>query len=172
MPHRVDPRPATGRAATGSPPRRRALARLAAGALAGPAALAGCVAPIPLDGPGVAELPAPVPDWIGVRATEADDGRRFALARGASIAVALRVPSASGVGWRETEVPAGLVRTGRFSGPVWPPGAPSSPVAPAPVWQVLVFEAREPPGGELVLELVGDAPARPRRLTLRIAIGG
>ena len=53
-----------------------------------------------------------------------------------------------------------------------PSGAPSSPVAPAPVWQVLVFEAREAPGGELVLELGGDTAARPRRLTLRIAVGG
>jgi hypothetical protein len=64
------------------------------------------------------------------------------------------------------------VRTGRFTGPVWPKDAPSSRVAPPPLWQVFVFEAREGPGGELVLELVGETAARPRRLTLRVVVTG
>jgi hypothetical protein len=144
--------------------RRRALALLAV------APLAACVAPVSLDAPAVAELPPPVPDWIPIRATEADDGRRIELARGASLAVSLRAPTAAGVGWREVAMPVGLVRTGRFTGPVWPADAPSSRVAPAPLWQVFVFEARDGSGGELVLELAGDAAVRPRRLTLRIDV--
>ncbi|MEX0607131.1 MAG: hypothetical protein WD138_03770, partial [Halofilum sp. (in: g-proteobacteria)] len=39
-------------------------------ALGACALLAGCVAPLSLDAPAVSELPAPVPDWITVRATE------------------------------------------------------------------------------------------------------
>lgn len=144
--------------------RRRAVVALVA------APLAACVAPIPLDASSVTELPPPVPDWIGTRATEADDGRRVELARGASLAISLRVPTAAGVGWREVAVPAGLVRTGRFTGPVWPSDGPSSRVAPAPLWQVFVFEAREGAGGELALELAGDTAARPRRLVLRVVV--
>jgi hypothetical protein len=145
-------------------PRRHALALLAV------APLAACVAPVSLDAPAVAELSPPVPDWIATRATEADDGRRIELARGASLAVSLRAPTAAGVGWREVAVPAGLVRTGRFTGPVWPKDAPSSLVAPAPLWQVFVFEARDGAGGELALELTGDTAARPRRLVLRVDV--
>jgi hypothetical protein len=146
--------------------RRRALALLSA------VPLAACVQPIPLDGPAAAELPPPVPDWIAVRATEADDGRRIELARGASLAVTLRAPTAAGIGWREVVAPPGLVRTGRFTGPVWPKDAPSSRVAPPPLWQVFVFEAREGSGGDLVLELAGETVARPRRLTLRVVVTG
>jgi hypothetical protein len=144
--------------------RRRALGVFVA------APLAACVAPVPFDAPAVAELPPPVPDWIPTRATEADDGRRIELARGTSLAVSLRAPTAAGVGWREVAVPAGLVRTGRFTGPVWPSDAPSSRVAPAPLWQVFVFEAREGAGDELALELAGDTSARPRRLVLRVGV--
>jgi hypothetical protein len=147
--------------------RRHALAALS---ILAAVPVAGCVAPIPLDGPAWAELPSPVPDWIAVRATEADDGRRIELARGASLAVSLRVPTAAGIGWRETAVPPGLVRTGRFTGPVWPKEAPSSLVAPAPLWQVFVFEAREGPGGELVLELADERGARLDRLRLRVDV--
>lgn len=147
--------------------RRRALAALS---ILAAAPLGGCVGPVPLDAPPRAELPPPVPDWIGVRATEADDGRRVELPRGASLAVSLRVPGAAGIGWRERLVPPGLARTGRFTGPVWPKDAPSSAVSPAPIWQVFVFEAREGPGGELVLELNGESAARPRRLTLRVDV--
>jgi hypothetical protein len=147
--------------------RRRALAALTALAAA---PLGGCVGPVPLDAPALAELPPPVPDWIGVRATEADDGARVELARGASLAVSLRVPGGAGIGWRERIVPSGLVRTGRFTGPVWPKDAPSSPVTPPPIWQVLVFEAREGPGGDLVLELDGETGTRPRRLSLRVLV--
>lgn len=145
-------------------PRRRALVLLAV------APLAACVAPMPLDARATVELPPPVPDWITTRATEADDGRRIELARGASLAVSLRTPTAAGVGWREVATPAGLVRTGRFTGPVWPKDAPSSIVAPAPLWQVFVFEAREGIGGELALELAGDMLARLRRIVLRIDV--
>ncbi len=152
---------------SGGSPRRRALAVLS---LSGVAPLAACVAPLPLDAPPVVELPPPVPDWVAARATEADDGRRIELARGASLAVALRAPTAAGIGWREVAVPAGLVRTGRFTGPVWPKDAPSSAVAPAPLWQVFVYEARVGRGGDLVLDLAGDPVARPRRLTLRVVV--
>ncbi len=152
--------------ATGRIRRRRVLAALPLLAV-GP--LAGCVEPMPLDVAPVAELPPPVPEWVRARATEADDGRRVELARGESLAVSLRAPTAAGLGWREVAVPVGLVRTGRFTGPVWPKGAPSSAVAPPPLWQVFVFEAREGPGGDLVLELAGESAARPRRLTLRVA---
>ena len=153
--------------APGRAPRRRLLAALS-GLAAAP--LAGCVGPIPLDAPPVAELPPPVPEWIVARATEADDGRRVELARGASLAVSLRAPSAAGIGWREVAVPPGLVLTGRFTGPVWPKGAPTSAVLPPPLWQVFVFEAREPGGGDLVLELGGETVSRPRRLSLRVAV--
>ncbi len=148
-------------------PRRRALAVLSLSAVA---PLAACVAPLPLDAPPVVELAPPVPDWVAARATEADDGRRVELARGASLAVALRAPTAAGIGWREVAVPAGLVLTGRFAGPVWPRDAPASAVAPPPLWQVFVFEARAGCGGDLVLDLAGETVARPRRLTLRVVV--
>lgn len=135
----------------------------------GVAGLAGCVAPLSLDGPSVAELPAPVPDWVSVRVTEADDGRRVELARGASIAVALRAPALSGLEWREAATPAGLVRTGVTRGPVWPPDAPASTRAPPPVWQVFVFEAREAVGGELAFELASDG-GRVRRVSIRVSV--
>lgn len=153
----------------GGSPRRRALAALSVPVVA---PLAACVAPLPLDAPPVVELPPPVPDWVAARATEADDGRRVELAPDASLAVALRAPTAAGIGWREVAVPAGLVLTGRFTGPVWPKGAPSSAVAPPPLWQVFVYEARWGRGGALVLDLAGEAPARPRRLTLHVVVGG
>lgn len=152
-----------------APGRRRLLAALL------PAAwlLGACVAPLSLDGPSVAELPAPVPDWIVTRLTEADDGRSVGLAPGAAIAMSLRAPVAGGLGWLVSEAPAGLVLTGRFTGPVWPPGVTDSAVAPAPLWQVFVFEARgpAPASGRLVLELRGgpDAP-RPRRVAIGISL--
>ncbi|RPH43773.1 MAG: hypothetical protein EHM87_12755 [Burkholderiales bacterium] len=153
-------------------PRRRELARLAR--LAGLAAgllLAGCVAPISLDGPAVAELPAPVPDWIGLRVSEADDGRRVELPVGDSVAVTLKVPSGAGLGWVLVGQPPTLAQTGRYSGPVWPPDAPGSAVTPRPLWQVFVFEARAPGEGEVVLELDGAGlGTRPRRLAVRIAV--
>jgi hypothetical protein len=135
--------------------------------------LGACAAPLSLEGPAVAELPAPVPDWIATRLTEADDGRSVALGPGAAIAVSLRVQAASGVGWLVTAAPEGLVLTGRFTGPVWPPGATDSAVTPAPLWQVFVFEARAAAiaPGRLVFELRGgpDAP-RPRRVSIGISL--
>ena len=148
--------------------RRRRLLGAGAGALVGMMTGA-CTAPIALDGPAVAELAAPVPEWIVLRFTEADDGRRIELPVGDSIAVTLRVPSASGQGWVLLGQPPMLAQTGRYSGPVWPPGAPGSAAVPAPLWQVFVFEARRPGEGELVLDLDGAGLAsRPRRLTLRV----
>lgn len=166
MPETARP-PGGGPTARRAAGRRRLLASLPATWLLG-----ACVAPLSLEGPAVAELPAPVPDWIATRLTEADDGRSVGLAPGASIALSLRAPAAAGIGWTVTEAPAWLVLTGRFTGPAWPPGAPDSAVAPAPLWQVFVFEARGAAmaPGRLVLELQGgpDAP-RPRRIVLRIA---
>jgi len=135
--------------------------------------LGACVAPLSLDGAAVAELPSPVPDWITTRLTEADHGRSVVLAPGSVMAVSLRAPAAAGVGWLLVEAPEGLVLTGRFTGPVWPPGAPDSVVAPAPLWQVFVFEARAAAKapGRLVLELRGgpDAP-RPGRVVIGVAL--
>lgn len=151
--------------------RRRTLLATLVAALAPLAA--GCTAPIPLDAPPASELPPPVPDWIATRATEADDGRRVALAPGASLAVALRVPAGAGLGWVVVERPDGLEQTGRTSGPTWPPGAPSNPAAPPPLWQVFVFEARRAVDGPLRLELRGpDGPARPRSVVLRVVPPG
>jgi hypothetical protein len=147
---------------------RTRLAALAAGLL-----LAACAAPLSLDAPAVAELPAPVPDWVAVRATEADDGRRVELARGGSIAVSLRAPTAAGAGWVVAGTPAGLALTGRYTGPVWPPGAPASALAAGAVWQVFVFQARAPGEGRLRFELRGDeavAPAPPRAVTLGVSV--
>jgi hypothetical protein len=147
--------------------RRRLLAAVPA------LALAACAAPIPLDGPVAVELPPPIPDWVPIRLAEADDGRRIELARGASVAVALRAPASAGVGWAPVEVPAGLAITGRTSGPVWPPGAPSSRVAPAPVWQVFVFEARAAGEGVVAFALASpDASARARRVAFRVVVTG
>jgi hypothetical protein len=146
---------------------------LAAALLAGAVQLAGCAAPLSLDAPAVAELPAPVPDWITVRATEADDGRRITLARAGSMSVALRAPSGAGTGWIVAGQPAGLALTGRFTGPVWPPGAPASATVPAPIWQVFVFEALAPGEGTLRFELRGTealGPSRPRSLVLRVTV--
>lgn len=133
-------------------------------------ALTACVAPVSLDAPPVAELPAPVPAFVTTRLLEDDRGRRIVLKRGESFAVSLRAPVASGIGWSVTRVPSGLVPTGRFSGPVWPPGAPSSTLAPAPLWQVFVFETVSVGEDELVIELSGPDGDRPRRFTLRIAV--
>jgi hypothetical protein len=136
-------------------------------------ALAACAAPVPLDAPAVAELPAPIPEWIRARATETDDGRRFVLPVSGSLAVALRAPSAAGLGWVVTESPSGLVATGRFTGPVWPAGAPISRVSPAPVWQVFVFEARAPGAGRLRFELRGGELLKsepPRSVTLQVDV--
>lgn len=149
---------------------RRGVLRTAATAAGVALIAAGCIAPVSLDAPPVSELPPPVPDWIATRVTEADDGRRIALAVGGSFAVSLRVPLGAGIGWTVLERPAGLAMTGRTSGPVWPPGAPASPAVPPPLWQVFVFEARTPVDGPLILELGGtEAGARPRRLVLRVA---
>ena len=145
--------------------RRRVLA-VAAGALA---LVAGCATHVPLDAPPVSELPPPVPAWVGVRATEADAGRRIAVRAGESLALVLRVPAAAGVGWVVVEASSGLAATGRLAGPVWPADAPPSPVAPAPVWQVFVFEAREPGPGRVVLEFAGSG-AQPRRLEFPVGI--
>ncbi|MEI7445799.1 MAG: hypothetical protein WCK28_12990 [Burkholderiales bacterium] len=150
-------------AAAPVPARRRALVASAALAVLA----TGCIAPVPLDAPPVAELPPPVPDWITIRATEADDLRRVALAVGASFAVSLRVPAEAGQGWIVVGQPDGLELTGRWSGPVWPPGAPANPALPPPLWQVFVFEARRAVDGPLVLELRGaETAARPRRVSL------
>jgi hypothetical protein len=132
--------------------------------------LAGCAAPLALDGPAYAELPAPIPEWIAVRATDTDDGRRFELARGASIAIALRAPAAAGLGWLVARTPPMLRQTGRFSGPVWPPEAPASRTSPAPLWQVFVFEAREPGEDTLLLELRGGGGDRPDRFAIRLSV--
>ncbi len=130
------------------------------------AALGGCAAPVSLDAPAVAELPPPVPEWIRARAAESDDGRRYELAVGESIAFTLRVPAAAGVSWMPTGVPDHLELTGRTSGPVWPPGAPgASAVAPAPIWQVFVFEARRAGDGIVYFDL-GSGP--PRRVVYRV----
>jgi hypothetical protein len=142
-------------------------------ALGACALLAGCVAPLSLDAPAVSELPAPVPGWITVRATEADDGRRVELGQGASIAVALRSPTVAGLGWMMRDPPTTLVLTGRYTGPVRPPGAPVSMAAPDAVWQVFVFEARAPGEALLRFELRGAeavAPAPPRSVTLRVVV--
>jgi hypothetical protein len=170
MPESTSSPPVTGALprSAGSSRRRRLMALLPAAWLLG-----ACVAPLSLDGTAVAELPAPVPDWIGTRLTEADHGRDVALAPGTAFAVSLRAPAAAGVGWLVTEMPDGLVQTGRFTGPVWPPGTPDSVVSPAPLWQVFVFEARGAamPPGRLVLELRGgpDAP-RPRRVAIGVSL--
>ncbi|MCX7228999.1 MAG: hypothetical protein NTW15_08295 [Burkholderiales bacterium] len=146
--------------------RRGLMLGAAAGAL-----LAACTAPLPLDAPPVSELPAPVPDWIALRVGEADDGRRVELPVGDSIAVAVRVPSAAGLGWIVVGQPPVLVQTGRYSAPVWPPGAPGSAALPTPLWQVFVFEARRVGEGELAFELDGAAGAsRARRLGIRVAV--
>jgi hypothetical protein len=149
--------------------RRRVL--LATSALAVP--VAGCVAPVSLDAPAVAEQPAPVPDWIPVRLGEADHGRLVTLAPGESVAVALRAPSASGAGWIVRDAPASLVQTGRYSRPVWPAGAPASVTGPGPVWQVFVFEAGAPAAERrLAFELRGDVPGvdRPPVAVYRIVV--
>jgi hypothetical protein len=142
--------------------------------VAAPAALlAACAAPIPLDGPSAAELAPPVPDWIVLRLTEADDGRRVELARGGSLAVALRAPASAGIGWTPAATPEVLAMTGRTSGPVWPADAPQSRVAPAPVWQVFVFEARA--AGEVTLSFAlpaVDASTRARRVAFRVVVAG
>jgi hypothetical protein len=146
---------------------------LSAALLVGVAQLAGCAAPLSLDAPAVAELPAPVPEWITVRVSEADDGRRIELARAGSMAVALRVPSGAGTGWIVVGQPSGLALTGRFTGPVWPPGAPASATVPAPIWQVFVFEALAPGEGTLRFELRGNealGSSRARSLTLRVTV--
>jgi hypothetical protein len=146
----------------------RRVLMLAAGA---GATLAACSAPLPLDAPPVAELPAPVPDWIALRVGEADDGRRVELPVGDAIAVAVRVPSAAGLGWILVGQPPVLAQTGRYSGPVWPPGAPGSAALPTPLWQVFVFEARRIGEGELAFELDGAVGAsRARRLAIRVAV--
>jgi hypothetical protein len=133
--------------------------------------LAACTAPLPLDAPPVAELPAPVPDWIALRVGEADDGRRVELPVGDSIAVTMRVPSAAGLGWVLVGQPPALGQTGRYTGPVWPPGVPGSAALPTPLWQVFVFEARRVGEGELAFELDGSAEAsRARRLGIRLAV--
>ena len=74
MPETVRP-PGGGPTARRAAGRRRLLALLPATWLLG-----ACVAPLSLEGPAVAELPAPVPDWIATRLTEADDGRSVGLA--------------------------------------------------------------------------------------------
>jgi hypothetical protein len=140
------------------------------GAAAG-AMLAACTAPVPLDASPVEALPAPVPDWIGLRVGEADDGRRVELPVGDSIAVTVRVPAAAGLGWVLLGQPPGVAQTGRYSGPVWPPGAPGSAALPTPLWQVFVFEARRLGEGELAFELDGAVGAsRARRLGIRVTV--
>lgn len=135
------------------------------------ALLVACTAPLPLDAPPVSELPAPVPDWIVLRVGEADDGRGVELPVGDSIAVAVRVPAAAGLGWILVGQPPVLAQTGRYSGPVWPPGAPGSAALPTPLWQVFVFEARRIGEGELAFELEGAAGAsRARRFGIRVAV--
>jgi len=133
----------------------------------------GCVAPVPLDAPPVAELLAPVPDWIPTRLTEADHGRLVELGSGTSVAVILRAPSASGAGWIVREAPPSLVATGRYSRPVWPPGTPASVTGAGPVWQVFVFEAGAPADERrLAFELRGDVPGggRPATAVYRIVV--
>ena len=148
------------------PTRRRALGAAAALAALG---AAGCTAPLSLDSPSVAELPAPVPDWITIRAGLEDDGRRYELAPGETIAIALRAPSGAGAGWAVVEAASMLRQTGRTSAPVWPPGAPASRVAPAPLWQVFAFEATRPGEGIVELALAGpDGPVR--RWTIRVSV--
>ena len=147
--------------------RRRVLAVAAAAAAL--ALVAGCATHVPLDVPPVAEQPPPVPSWVGVRATEADAGRRITVRAGESLALVLRVPAATGAGWVVAEASPGLSATGRLAGPVWPADAPSSPIAPAPVWQVFVFEATTPGPGRVVLELAGTG-ARPRRLEFPVEV--
>jgi hypothetical protein len=137
-----------------------AVRRVALLAMSGLVALAaGCAAPVPLDAPAIAEQAAPVPDWIPLRLGEADHGRLVTLAPGESVAVALRAPSASGMGWVAREIPESLVQTGRYSRPVWPPGTPASVTGSGPVWQVFVLEARAPASERrLAFELRGDVP--------------
>ena len=148
--------------------RRRRRALHAVSCVLATVMLGGCATPVPLDAPAVGELPPPVPAWIRDRAAESDDGRRYELAVGESIAVTLRVPAAAGVSWIPAGVPDHLELTGRTSGPVWPPGAPgASAVAPAPIWQVFVFEARRPGDGILYFDL-GSGP--PRRVVYRVAV--
>ena len=147
--------------------RRAALTVLGASIVVG---VSGCVAPVSLDGPPAAESPAPVPSWITLRFEEADRGRTIRVDRGESFAVSLRVPSAAGIGWTVTRLPAGLRSTGRFTGPVGSPGGPTSPVTPTPLWQVFVFEAREPVEDELVIERSGPDGERPGRFVLRIVV--
>lgn len=154
-------------AASGSTRRRALVGSAALVALA--AVCAGCATPVPLDAPPTAELPPPVPDWIAIRATEADDRRRIVLDAGASMAVSLRVPTGAGQGWIVVARPDGLEQTGRTSGPVWPPGAPASAAAPPPLWQVFTFEARRAFDGPLELELRGGEAARLRRLVLFVS---
>lgn len=133
------------------------------------AVLVGCAAPVSLDGPPVAELPAPVPDWVAVRAGEADDGRRIELQTGVSVAIALRAPGAAGAGWTVGWMPSHLALTGRSSGPVWPAGAPGAQVATPPVWQVFVFEARAPGEGTVELLLRAADGTTLRRYALVVA---
>ena len=137
------------------------------------AVVAGCAAPVSLEGPPVAETSAPVPDWIPTRLTEADHGRLVELASGTSVAVVLRAPSASGAGWIVREAPASLTQTGRYSRPVWPPGVPASVTGAGPVWQVFVFEAGAPAGERrLAFELRSDTPGggRPATAVYRIVV--
>jgi len=146
----------------------------AAGALALAGWLAGCAAPVPLPlppvGPASGELPAPVPEWVIHRLTEADDGRRIELPPGASLAVSLRAPAAAGAGWALVGPPANLALAGRFSGPVWPPDAPAPRLAPPPVWQVFVFEAREPGIGPVAFELLGYGVGAARRVRFTVDV--
>jgi hypothetical protein len=134
--------------------------------------LAACAAPVPLPSadPSVGELPAPVPEWITHRVTDTDDGRRIELPLGAALAVSLRAPAAAGAGWVLSRQPANLTLTGRFSGPVWPPEAPAPRLAPPPVWQVFVFEAREPGDSQVAFDLVGSSAAVPSR-RVRFTVG-
>jgi len=136
------------------------------------ACLAGCAAPVPLPplGAGTGELPPPVPEWVGLRVTEADHGRLIGLPTGASLAVSLRAPAAAGTGWVPAPPPAPLALVGRFSGPAWPPDVPAPRLTPPPVWQVFVLEARQPGVGVLAFELPGDGAAGVRRVRFTVEV--
>lgn len=116
--------------------------------IAGVLALGACA---PAEEPSMASVPAPTPDDVTTRVTEAQNGQTIMVAVDERFAVELVGVPTAGYQWEPTQMPAFLTRAGEVSGNTTQ--AQSEPgYTGGHHWEVLMFAATEAGEGELVLE--------------------
>jgi predicted secreted protein len=115
-------------------------------------ALAACApTETPKQDSGQSMLPAPTPEDVAVRINADQNGQTVEVAVGQRFAVELVGVPTAGYVWQPAQVPAFLTRAGEAGGNTVPEQSQPGYVG-GNHWEVLMFSATEPGGGELVLE--------------------